>query len=46
MATSSALVMVRVSSRPEASIYVVVGVGECMTDAPNRGFHVLSEPSV
>jgi hypothetical protein len=46
MATSSVLIMVGVSSKPEASIYVVVDVGECMTNAPYRGSHVLSEPSV
>ncbi len=46
MATNLTFMMGRVSSWPEASMHVVVDVGECMTNAPNRGFPDLSEPSL
>ncbi len=46
MATSSALMMVRVSSVPAASIYIVVEVGMCTTAAPSLGWPSMSEPSV
>ena len=46
MAASSALVMVCVSSCPDASMYVVVFVGEWITEAPCLGFPSLWEPSV
>ncbi len=46
MATSSALVIVWVSSWPDASMYVVVLVGECITTAPIRGCPFWGEPSV
>ena len=40
MATSSALIMVCVSSWAEASIYVVVDVRECIIEAHIRGLLV------
>jgi len=46
MATSSALMMVCISSWPEASMYVVGAVGECMTEAPICGLPILREPLV
>ena len=46
MATSSALMMVRVSSVPAASIYMVVAVGTWTTAAPSLGCPSMSEPSV
>ena len=46
MATNSALMMVRVSSVPAASTYIVVLVGMCTTAAPRRGWPVMFEPSV
>ena len=46
MATSSALMMVRVSSVPAASIYMVVAVGTWTTAAPSLGYPFMSEPSV
>ena len=46
MAANSALMIVCVSSCPEASMYVEVLVGECITAAPNRGLPFLSDPSV
>ena len=46
MATSSALMMVRVSSVPAASIYIVVAVGTWTTAAPSLGCPSMSEPSV
>ncbi len=46
MATSSALVMVRVFSVPAASIYMVVAVGTWTTAALSLGCPSMSEPSV
>ena len=46
MAASSALMMVCVSSCPDASMQVVVFVGEWITDTPCLGFPSLWEPSV
>ena len=46
MATSSALMMVRVSSVLATSMYIVVLVGMCTTAAPKRGWPVMLEPSV
>jgi len=43
METNSALVIVLFSSWPDASIWVVVDVEECMTEAPSRGFPILCE---
>jgi hypothetical protein len=41
MGANSALVMLRVSSWPEASIHVVVDVGEWIIEAPSRDLHFL-----
>jgi hypothetical protein len=46
MATSSARMMVRVSSHPAASIYIVLFVGMCITAAPSMGCPLMSEPLV
>jgi hypothetical protein len=46
MATISARMMVRDSSVPAASMYIVVLVGMCTTAAPRRGCPLMSEPSV
>ena len=46
MATSSARIIVRVSSVPAASIYMVVAVGTWTTAAPSLGWPFMSEPSV
>ena len=46
MATSSALMMVRLSSVPAASMNMVVVVGICTTAAPSLGKPLMSEPSV
>ncbi len=46
MATSSARMMVRVSSHPAASINIVVFVGMCTTALPSHGCPLMSEPSV
>jgi hypothetical protein len=46
MAPSSALIIVCVSSSPDASMCVVVFVGEWMTEAPCLGLPSLCEPSV
>ena len=46
MATSSARMIVRVSSVPAASMYMVVAVGMWTTAAPSRGCPSMSEPSV
>ena len=46
MAPSSALIMVCVSSSPDASMCVVVFVGEWMTEAPCLGLPSLCEPFV
>ncbi len=44
--TSSARMMVRVSSHPVASMWMVVRVGVCTTAAPNLGCPLMSEPLV
>jgi len=46
MATSSARMMVRVSSQPVASMYMVVRVGMCTTAGPRREWPLMSEPYV
>jgi len=46
MATSSARMMVLVSSHLVASMKIVVLVGICTTAAPNLGWPLMSEPSV
>ena len=46
MAISSARMMVRVSSVPAASIYMVLEVEMWTTEAPSLGFPSMSEPSV
>ena len=46
MPTNSALMMVRVSSWSDASIYVVVDVGEYITEAPRPGLPFFREPFV
>ncbi len=46
MATSSARMMVRVSSHPAASINIVVFVGMCTSATPSRGCPLMSKPSV
>ena len=46
MAASSALIIVCVSSCPEASMYVVVFVGKWITEAPCLGLPSLCDPSV
>ena len=46
MATSSARMMVRVSSVPPASINILVEVGMCTIAAPNLGYPSMSELSV
>ncbi len=45
MATSSARMMVRVSSQPAASINIVVFVRMCTIAALSRGCPLMSEPS-
>ncbi len=46
MATSSARMMVLVSSHPAESINIVVFVGMCTTATPGRGCPLMSEPYV
>ncbi len=46
IATSSARMMVLVSSHPVASMYIVVLVGMCTTAAPSLGCPLMSDPSV
>ena len=46
MATSSARMIVRVSSVAAASMYIVVAVGTWTTAAPRRGSPSMSGPSV
>ncbi len=46
IATSSARMMVLVSSNPVASMKIVLLVGMCTTAAPSLGWPLMSEPSV
>ncbi len=46
MATISARMIVRFSSVPPESMYMVVHVRTCITAAPKRGWPLMSEPSL